>query len=61
MLQFDPTKRISASEAMEHPFFDQIRQSNLFNEFLPPCKYNFADEIEAANSVQKWKGQLFWG
>lgn len=27
MLQLDPEKRISAEEALEHPYFDEIKSS----------------------------------
>ncbi|XP_021906358.1 cell division control protein 2 homolog D [Carica papaya] len=29
MLQYDPSKRISAKKAMEHPYFDELDKSNL--------------------------------
>lgn len=34
MLQYDPAKRISAKEALDHPYFDSLDKSQFWHQFL---------------------------
>lgn len=45
MLQFDPAERISAKEAMEHPYFDGFDKSQ-FESALCPFNLNWEERFD---------------
>lgn len=43
MLIFNPSKRITISQALEHPYFDNIRDQRKEQVFLNPPNFEFED------------------
>jgi p38 MAP kinase len=44
LLVWDPRKRISAKEALLHPYFDEYKDSNYENDDVVPFDWSFNEE-----------------
>lgn len=56
MLQFSPRKRVSASQALEHPWFDDVRQERVHNEET----FNFGRSEPHRRATKAELKELVW-
>merc|ERR1712166_23169 len=58
ILAFDPAKRITAAEALEHPYFEKYHDAE--DEPTCPSKFEFDFQFEKASSTETDWRDLVW-
>lgn len=53
MLKFNPAERISADEALEHPYFDDIKKKGYINTYRQNNQHFQSQDKETLNSALK--------
>ena len=59
MLQIDPKKRISISEAVQHPYISLMSDESDWNTPLPENRYDSSIET-VDKTISEWRSKLYF-